>query len=1326
MDFFQIATREKKGGGWETYPDFVVGRSEDLMVRAKNFYAIWDEEAGLWSTDEYDVQRIVDRELREYAEQNADVTSVKYMRNFSSNGQSTFRKFMSQIGDNSHQLNERLVFQGDEVTKKDYVSKRLAYSLAPGDHSAWDELVSTLYNPDQRAKLEWAIGAIVSGDSKKIEKFVVLYGPPGAGKGTIINIILKLFDGYVATFDAKALGSASNQFAAAAFSSNPIVAIQHDGDMSKIEDNTLLNMIVSHEIMTVNEKYKPPYDMRINAFLFMGTNKPVKITDAQSGIIRRLIDVHPSGVKLPPRQYHALMGRIDFELGAIAHHCLQVYKEMGKNYYSNYQPLEMMYKTNAFFNFIETYYDVFEKQDGVSSQQAWKLYKEYCEEANLDKSAMKLHVFRSELGHYFEEFHDRITIDGAIVRSFYSGFRAQPFKTPVDDDNAQVFTLRMDETTSLLDLEFADYAAQYATEAGAPGQRWANVKTRLAEIDSAREHYVKVPENHIVIDFDLKDPDGSKSLSRNLACAAEWPPTYGELSKSGKGVHLHYYYDGDPERLDPHYADGVEVKWYHGNAALRRRLTLCNDVPIATINSGLPFKENKRVLDPGSMKSEKALRDLIARNLRKEVHPGTKPSIDFIKKILDDAYNDGLQYDVTDLRQKITVFATSSSNRALECLKTVQSMRWKSDDELDELPEMQTPAPAEERLVFFDIETYENLFVICWKFQEEPGVKPSADNVIRMINPKPHEVEALMALNLVGFNNRNYDNHMMWGAAMGFSNKQLYYLSGKIINGVVGAKFGEAYRISHTDVYDYSTKKQGLKKWQIELGLQHREMDIPWDEPVPEDRIMDVVDYCVNDVVSLEEVHNKLQGDYKARLILADLSGLTPNDTTAKNTAAIVFGREKNPQKSFVYTDLSKEFVGYVYGPKDGVKGNPMASTYRGETVGEGGYVYAEPGIYRDVALLDVASMHPTSIGQLNLFGEYTPRFMALVEAQLAIKHFYPDDIPDGWTPDFESAKTFLEGKLTPYIEEIERLDKKDRNAAKKAAKELRHGLKIAVNIVYGLTSAKFDNPFRDIRNVDNIVAKRGALFMIDLKNFVQEQGFTVAHIKTDSIKIPNATPEIIEAVKLFASKYGYDMEHENTYAKLGLVNDAVYVAKKDECITNCWSATGTQYQHPYVFKKLFGYTDDISFHDLCETKHVQQGALHLDFGAEPGSEGLGWVEEALAEIKVMKKENVSEELQAEVYKKAIANLIHVGKTGRFTPVKEGYGGGQLYRIKDGKHYAAAGTKGYLWADSNIAMDLPDDGIDYDFFDNLVKEARKNLEQFLEGSGFNSVEDFLA
>ena len=275
MDFVQIKERPCKNGVLEIYPDFKICRSKDLMVRGKSFYAIWDEELGMWSTDEYDVQRLVDKELYEYYERVSakrdGAIFVKYMSDFSSNSWVQFRNYIGHISDNAHELDKALTFQNTKVNKKDYVTKRLPYPLEEGSYDAFDEIIGTLYEPAERAKLEWSIGAIVAGDARDIQKFCVLYGPAGAGKSTILRIIQKLFDGYYTTFDAKALASSSNAFSTEVFKSNPLVAIQHDGDLSRIEDNTKINSIVSHEEMTMNEKYKPSYMARVNAFLFLGS-----------------------------------------------------------------------------------------------------------------------------------------------------------------------------------------------------------------------------------------------------------------------------------------------------------------------------------------------------------------------------------------------------------------------------------------------------------------------------------------------------------------------------------------------------------------------------------------------------------------------------------------------------------------------------------------------------------------------------------------------------------------------------------------------------------------------------------------------------------------------------------------------------------------------------------------------------------------------------------------------------------------------------------------------------------------------------------------------
>lgn len=1238
MDFYQISVKDKKDGPPQLYPDWTVGRSKDLMVRGRSFYAIWDEDRGLWSTDEYDVQRLVDEELHKYADEQTKKTGIVYqvknLKSFNTQIWSSFRKFMQNISDNSHPLDEKLIFANTEVKKNDYASRRLPYSLEPGTTDAWDELLSVLYTDEEREKIEWAIGAIVSGDSKKIQKFLVFYGPAGSGKSTILNIVQKLFEGYVATFDARALGSSNSAFATEVFRTNPLVAIQHDGDLSKIDDNTKLNSIISHEEMTMNEKYKPSYSARVNAFLMMGTNQPVKISDAKSGIIRRLIDVHPTGDKIDSDRYNILMQQIDFELGAIAYKCYKRYLELGKNYYNSYRPLEMMLQTDVFYNYIEACYDIFKKQDGVTLKQAYELYKEYCADTGIEK-LLPQYKFREELRNYFDKFEDRTTVGGVPVRSYYSGFKDLTPPNPYKPNEPEFLSMRTYDPiydTSVFDKLYFDQPAQYGKESGFPGKRWDNVKTTLQDLDTTKLHFVKVPENHIVIDFDLVDEDGEKSLGLNLRAAAAWPPTYAELSKSGAGLHLHYLYTGDVNDLANVYDVGIEVKTLLGDASLRRKLTKCNFLDIATISSGLPKKE-KPMLDTQSIKTEKGLRDLINRNLKKEIHPGTKPSVDFIHKILEDAYSSGMKYDVSDLRPRISAFACNSTNQAIAAIKVVQKMKFASEE-----PMVEATADADKPVTFFDVEVYPNLFIVCWKNE---GTPKDPKSVVRMINPSPQEIEPLLSAKLVGFNNRRYDNHILYARYLGYALEELYNLSQRIINNKTNALFGEAYNISYTDIYDFSSKKQGLKKFEIELGLHHMELDLPWDEPVPQDKWKIVEDYCVNDVLATEEVWEDRKQDFMARQILSELSGLSVNHTTQNHTAKIVFGDNKKPQDQHIYTDLSKMFKGYVFDGKQ--------STYRDEIVGEGGYVYAEPGMYENVALLDVASMHPTSIEELNLFGPYTKNYSDLKEARMAIKR-----------KEYEKAGTLLNGRLKPFLGDPEDAD------------ALSYALKIVINIVYGLTSASFPNAFKDNRNVDNIVAKRGALFMIDLKHAVQKRGFTVAHIKTDSIKIPNATPEIIDFVTEFGKKYGYDFEHEVTYDKFCLINDAVYIARAGDK----WTAVGAQFQHPYVYKMLFT-EEDLDFDDFCETKSVTQGAMYLDFNE--------------AEHEPNYKE-----------------MVHVGRTGSFIPVRTQ--GGTLYRVKEDKYYAVSGTKGRKWIERDMALEEPD--VDIEYFDKLTEAAVNAIEVY--------------
>jgi hypothetical protein len=1296
-----IATRTGKRGVIEIYPKFIIKRSKDLMIRGSDFYAIWLEERGLWSTDEQDALQLIDRELDIYANEHKELfdggSRVLHMWDAESGMIDNWHKYCQrQMRDNYHTLDETLIFANTPVKKESYASKRLPYPLEAGSISAYDELMGTLYSPGEREKIEWAIGAIVDGDSKKIQKFLVLYGPPGSGKSTILNIVQKLFEGYWSVFDSKVLGSSSNAFALEAFKTNPLVAIQHDGDLSRIEDNTRLNSLVSHETMLVNEKFRSQYASQFKCFMFLGTNKPVRITDAKSGLIRRLIDVEPSGEKIPAKKYRDLVAKVDFELGGIAWHCKEVY-EKNKHLYDEYVPTRMLGASNDFYNFmLDSYYE-FKRSDGVSLKRAWAMYNTYNEEAKVSYPYSR-RAFREELMNYFTDYKERSEdINGERVRSYYSGFRVDKFKEFLEQpkeerppEEAHISWIEFKEQHSLFNDICKDCPAQYATEEGTPMQKWEDVRSKLSELDTLRLHYVKVPENHIVIDFDIKGPDGKKNFELNLEAASKWPKTYAELSKSGAGIHLHYIYSGDASKLSRVYDENIEIKVFTGNSSLRRKLSKCNDISVASISSGLPLKGEKMV-NTKQIQNEKHLRILIKKALAKEISPYTKPSVDFIAHIMDEAYEGNIPYDVDDMRNSILAFAANSTNQAEACLKAVSKMHFKSKEEVKDSKASESETP----IVFFDCEVFPNLFLVNWKFAKN-------DLIHRMINPSPEEIEALTKYRLIGFNNRKYDNHILWGRMIGMSIAQLYALSNRIINEHTGF-FGEAYNLSYTDIYDFSAKKQSLKKFEIELGIHHQELGLPWDQPVPKSLWDKVAEYCDNDVLATEAVFNARHADFVAREILADIAGLTVNDTTNTLTTRIIFGKERHPK--LVYTDLAtgeqdaltevepdilvsknviNAFPGYEWTKGDDGR---MHNMFRGTDLGLGGYVYAEPGMYWNVALLDVASLHPHSAVAMNYFGEYTKNFNDLMDVRIYVKH-----------KEYDKAKKLFGGKLAKYLDDPAQ------------AKALAQALKIAINSVYGLTSATFDNPFRNPKNANNIVALRGALFMRTLQDEVQQRGFTVAHIKTDSIKIPDATPEIIDFCMKFAEKYGYQFEHEATYEKMCLVNNAVYIARymdAAECKARYgyvpgdnekeggeWTATGTQFQVPYVFKTLFSH-EDIVFNDLCETKSVSKGAIYLD-----------------------KNEDLAE---------GEHNYIFVGRVGQFCPIKPGCGGALLVReagAKDNgetKYDSVTGAKDYRWLESEMVYNLHlEDTIDRSYFDKMATKAIEAISEYGDFKQFAS------
>ena len=1305
FDFLKV-TKTFRNSRYYYKPTFITKTSiKDLLVRGQAFYAVFDHSTGFWTKEKARLIEMIDEQVREYAENDvgnsilsdeAHGPVIVQMADSANHIVEQFDRFCKTLGDNQeHMLDMKMLFSNSEVSRKDYATKTLDYPLQYCPTPYYDALCETLYLPDEREKWEWAVGCMIAGESSKIQKMFAFYGEPGTGKSTIISGILAKQvmggrkAGYAVKFEAVNLVG-GNEFGTDFLENDSILAYDDDAELDKINARSTLNKIVSHETVRVNCKFKSPFMTNPNCIVFVGTNDPIQLSP-NSGMRRRLIDIRPTGNLVSADMYDECMEHIPFEKSGIAWRCLQVYKKLGRHYYDHYIAEDMLARTSPFHNFVVE--NVMELKDGISLAKAYDMYVSYAEICKY-KNVIVRYKFRDTLKLYYDKYSD----------GKFEGFRWEKIgeKRPETVKIDICGWLQFDKTNSLFDKKFAGQPAQYANEEGLPSYKWSNVNTTLSDISTNKLHYVKMPEEIICLDFDIRGEDGEKSFEKNLEAASKFPPTYAELSKSGCGIHLHYIYTGgDPKELSRIYEDNVEVKVFTGNSALRRCLTKCNDIPIAELSSGLPMKVKggKNMVDWDGFKNEKILRAMIIKNLKKEYHPATKPSIDYIDKLLSDAYDSGVSYDVRDMQNDILAFAMGSTNKADYCVELVSRMHFCSKDILENERELENNTVDENApIVFFDVEiapSYKQYveycnnngidinpeipkdskahFLICWKYRGD-GKK-----IQKMLDPKPEEVEALFKYRLIGFNNRDYDNHMVWAASQGYTPSELYSLNSKIIvEKDRKAKFGQAYNISYTDIYDFAAgdNKMGLKKYEIKLHLDHVEWDRPWYEPIPDDRLVDWVNYCSNDVLSTEVVFDYLKDDYEAREILAKLAGGTVNDTTNSLTTKLLTHDIPDPQSQYIYTDLSTIFPGYEYHPEGidkerystepGTKISTRKSIYMGEDPSEGGFANCpQPGVYFKVGLFDIVSMHPHSAIRLKIFGEeITKRFENLVEGRVAVKHIR--EVGD------DAYKEAIR-RLGPIVEEI--FDGVKPEDVKAKAKAVANALKTAINSVYGLTSAKFDNKLRDPKNVDNIVAKYGALFMITLKHKVQEMGYTVVHIKTDSIKIANVDDNIKKFIMDFGKKYGFTFEHEATYSKMCIVDDAQYVAYEVEADGEklkepFWTVTGAKFAPPYLFKNLFTH-EEVVFDDYPEIKSVSDAAIYI---STDGTDKF------------------------------------IGRIGSFVAVKEGYGG-ELVRVKGDKRSAVTGTKGYLWNESEIIRKHPD-RLDLDYYRNECDKAIEAINEY--------------
>ena len=1352
VDFYHVFVEEnmdpRSKYDFVIHLDFTYKRVKDIVVKGGEFVGFWTGEK--WSLHIDDLIDIIDADIMRIANDIKDKNpgaKVKFglMNHESSGYMLKFQNYCKKQSLSDVQFNKKIFFANDVVTREDYSTYQLPYSPTKGEMPAFDELIGTLYDAHELDKILWSLGALFTGDIAKIQKFLYLYGPKGTGKGTVLDIIRHLVGEYIAPIDLQVLTGPS-EFATGVLQEAPML-LDPDSDISKIQKEMNLLKLTSHEEVIVRRLHKQGYPVVFTGLLVTASNERYKVKNVDSGITRRAIVVHPSGRIVPMHRYLELVKAVQFEVPYIAYRCIERYRELGIDYYQDNVDVDMMMWSDKVFDFVREHSLQMEK--GITLKRATELYKSYLEDLDFSTTGAKQKM-RTELPRFFEEFlKDTRDSEGNRVRDYFRGFKqdvAFPDKKERQVKPEEESLLYMEEP-NVFDYEAKDWPAQYANEYGTPMAKWENVTTTLKDIDPTRLHYVRTPLNHIVIDFDIKNSDGSKDLDLNLKMASVYPKTYMETSKSGGGIHLHYYYDGDVGALASIIEPGIEVKVFNGMSSLRRKFIQSNDLPIAHISSGLPLKGNSKTMykDVEHIAwTEKKLRRFVESCLRKEHHGYTTPEVSFIHDVLTNAKENGVKYDLSDMAKTVISFAMKSKNQQAKATEMAMSIPFKNmDDPIIDFFNENEIIPDEE-LYFYDIEVYPNLLLICWKkygfelpddyFIEtntgivEINTKYGKDsewyannkNLFGIeFNPTPETIENMLRYPQIGFNNRKYDNHIVYSAMLGSDNMKLYRQSQQILSNQ-GGTLANAYNISYADLYEFLDIKMALKKWQIKLGIHHDEFEFPWDKPLEERWWPRSAQYCWNDVVSTEALFKSKYGQeaYTARKILCELTNMPVNTKTQTLAEKFLFGDDPRPQDKFNWYDLSKEFPGYKF--------EYGKSSYLGKDPSEGGYVSSKPGVYRDAWYIDVASLHPWSLINMNYFGPYTKKFQRLVECRVYIKHGEFEKAMHA----FDDVDEGLSEKLKPYLSDIS------------MAGGLGHAMKIIVNIVYGMTSAPYDNKFKDPRNIDNCVAKRGALFMMTLEQELEARGVEVIHVKTDSMKLVNASEEDVEYAFKRANDYGYNFELECVFDKVALVDKAQLIGLTKEVEFRGkkyeggeWEGVGAKFNkktNPYVYKTLFSQ-EDVEEHDFAILKEVRTaiyvGDRFIGKNAEIYASNSG------SDVTTTRAINIAQSIHTRMKKpteKFLPKSQYVGldpetvfenkvqRTSKELNIEPGMVRGI---VESGypetiveNHYGVSGTKGYKWKLWNEYAGKND--IDMYYYNKLVEDTVNDMYKVGDASIF--------
>lgn len=300
-------------------------------------------------------------------------------------------------------------------------------------------------------------------------------------------------------------------------------------------------------------------------------------------------------------------------------------------------------------------------------------------------------------------------------------------------------------------------------------------------------------------------------------------------------------------------------------------------------------------------------------------------------------------------------------------------------------------------LVFYDIEVYAyNAFVIF---------KDINKNVLKIFHNNFDGLRDFVKDKiLVGYNNYFYDDLVLSKMMKSWNNAQLKEFNDRIIKGENKDKTVDSSIDSLDCFQQIDVAKPGLKKIEGNMGKMILESNVSFDidRPLTQDELKEVMEYCEYDVDTTIDIYKLRENSYfktKEMLVkkLGNKKAKRWNTTTISGnllTGKIInkWSSLRVPEHMMEMVDPEiKEMWDQVNLFVDDLKVKTITKRMFDNDIqfGFGGLHGApnQPVKVKNVKLLDVTSMYPNIILNINALNEATEEYRKILERRIEIKH---------------------------------------------------------------------------------------------------------------------------------------------------------------------------------------------------------------------------------------------------------------------------------------------------------------------------------------------------